>query len=88
MNIKNVFTFSRYSVDILDGRIHTYTCYALTQHGALEAASAVHVAARGSLAFATEATVKGPCDDSDCTLGENCAMTVDFVKTDDLGLTN
>jgi len=54
----------------------------------LEAASAVHVAARGSLAFATEATVKGPCHDSNCTLGDNCTMTVDLVKTDDLGLTN
>jgi hypothetical protein len=88
MSIKNVFSFSRYTVDIVDGRIYAYACYALTQHGALEAASAVHIAARGSLAFATEATVKGPCHDSNCTLGDNCTMTVERVKTDDLGLTN
>jgi hypothetical protein len=50
MSIKNVFSFSRYTVDIVDGRIYNYACHALTQHGALEAASAVHVAAHGSLA--------------------------------------
>ena len=84
----NVFSFSRYAVDIVDGHTYNYACYALTQHGALEAASAVHIAARGSLAFATEATVKGPCHDSNCTLGDNCTMTVERVKTNDLGLTN
>jgi hypothetical protein len=88
MSIKNVFSFSLYTVDIVDGRIYTYACCALTQLGALEAASAVHIAARGSFAFATEATVKGPCHDSNCTLGDNCTMTVERVKTDDLGLTN
>jgi len=46
---KNVFSFSRYAVDIVDGRIYKYACYALTQREALEAASAVHVAARGAL---------------------------------------
>jgi len=85
---KNIFSFFLYAVEIVDGRTYNYACYALTQSEALEAASAIHVAARGTLAFATEATVKGPCYDSDCTLGENCTMTVDFVKPDDLGLTN
>jgi hypothetical protein len=85
---KNVFSFSRYAVDIVDGRTYNYACYALTQSEALEAASAAHLAARGNLAFVTEATVKGPCHDSRCTLGENCTMTVERVETNDLGLTN
>ncbi|GEM_PF-4514096 len=57
MNTKN--GLSLYTVDIVDGHTYNYAGYALTQLCALEAASAVHPAARGSLAFATEATVKG-----------------------------
>ncbi len=85
---KNVFSFSLYTVDIVDGRTYNYAGYALTQRDALEAASAVHAAARGSLAFVTEATVKGPCHDRGCALGDNCIMAVERVKTDDLGLMN
>lgn len=85
---KNIFRFFRYAVEIVDGRTYNYAGYALTQRDALEAASLIHVAARGTLAFATEASVKGPCHDSHCTLGDNCTMTIDFVKTDDLGLMN
>jgi len=84
MSINNIRTLSRYTVAIVDRRTYNYVCYTSTQQEALEAASAAHLEAREGLACATTATVKGPCHSSECTLGENCTMTIDRVKTEDL----
>lgn len=88
MSTKNLLNFALYTIDIVDGCTHTYHFYALNQEHALEAASAVHIAARGKLTSPTRVTVTGPCHNSGCHLGENCSMVIDRVEPDDLGLAN
>jgi hypothetical protein len=88
MRIKNFLNFAPYTVDIVDGRTYTYHCYALNQEHALDAASAIHIAARGKHTSPSRLIVTGPCHNNDCTLGEKCSMVIDRVEPDDLELAN